>query len=410
MMPYFLRHYSTFAAKIVVYDENSTDGTRDIIKQCPIAELRDWPGKGLDDDLFTEAVNHIYREASGKFDWVAWPDVDELLWHPNMLKMLAETKADMLQATGWGMISATGLSGQSGQIYDHFRHGVRQLNYDKYLLWRPSVEIRHTLGRHTYSLEWPKCSGVKAPVPDLQLLHYRFLGLDKLAARNRRNYARCLNKTYGWNSAPKANADPNQGGGVAWAEAALRENRLVDVFTGKPTLKKLHLGCGSHQLLGWDNHDLDVDIRKRLPYADNSTSHILLSHTLEHVTHRESWAFMEEARRVLAPRGILRIAIPDISKLSREMTAEYQQSIKDNGFGDGTRKSALKACVFCHGHQAAWNAALLVTFLHAVGFSEVRQCECGKSQDPTLCNCELHGSVVGESVAQVETSVVEAIK
>lgn len=415
-MPFFLRHYATFADKIVVLDEHSTDGTREIVRACPIAELRDWPHRGLDDDKFLATVNTLYREARGKFDWVAFPDVDELLWHPAMLKMLSETKADMLQATGYAMISKDGVNGQPGQIYDHFKMGVPQPNYDKYLIWRPEVDIEHTLGRHTYDPFWPKCSGVKAKIPDLKLLHYHYLGVEQTGARNRRNYARCVKQddTYGWNYDAQHSADPKQNGTIAWVKAQLEENKLVNVFTGRPAmnpnLKKLHFGCGGHKFDGWLNHDAEVDLRKPLPFPNASSSYIYASHVIEHISHAEVWNFFEECLRVLDTNSTLRIAIPDMSKMQKDMTDEYQLAVKNGGHGDGSKKAALKAAVFCHGHKAAWNAELLITFMQAVGFSNVRQCFYGNSDDPELCGRELHGSVVGESVARVETSVVEGTK
>ena len=407
--PYFLRHYSTFASKIVVFCEPSTDGTEKIVESCPIAELRAWPHRGLDDDKFLEAVNSIYKEARGKFDWVIWADCDELLWHPGMLKMLSETKADILQATGYAMISRTGLTPVDGQIYDHYRQGIRQFNYDKAVIWRPEKEVVHTLGRHTYGDDFPKCNGVRAVVPGLKLLHYHFFGVEHTLARNRRNFARVLKTEYGWNSAPPANSDPKQSGGAAWVEAALRENRLVDVFTEQPALKKIHLGSGGHKIIGWENHDMDMDIRKPLPLPANSVSHIFIEHATEHVTHQQAWNFFEECHRVLVPGGVLRVAIPDMALLSRNMTQEYQDSVKASNHGDGNRKSTLRATVFEHGHQAAWTQELLATFLSAIGF-QAELCQCGKSRHHELNDIEQHWKTVGRNIAEVETGVVEGTK
>src|SRR3990172_8660514 len=156
LMPYFLRHYSTLASQIIIWDEQSTDGTREIIQSCPKAQLRDWPCKGLDDDRFLEAVNNWYKMARGSADWVMWPDIDEILYHPNPLQVLASANGDMVHATGYAMISKGNPPSGEGQIYDELRTGCRQNNYDKWIIWRPGVEIQHTAGRHTYGWQWPR--------------------------------------------------------------------------------------------------------------------------------------------------------------------------------------------------------------------------------------------------------------
>ncbi len=234
LMPFFLRHYATIADKIIVFDEQSTDGTREIVQACPKAELREWPWKGLDDERFREAVNEWYLEARGNYDWVAWPDIDELLWHPNLAKLLDETKADMLGAYGYAMVTREKLQKFSGQIYDRHRLGVRQPNYDKFLIWRAKADILHAHGRHSYLPEFPRCSGRRIAIPELKLLHYRYFGIDETKMRNERNYARALEKRFAWNYDQKHNDDPEQSGSLAWTSRVLLEGVMQDALQANP--------------------------------------------------------------------------------------------------------------------------------------------------------------------------------
>ena len=411
MMPFFLRHYSTFADKIIVYDENSTDGTREIVKACPKAELRDWTGRGLNDEEFIAAVNSLYKTVRGRADWVIWADCDELLYHPNPVAALASADGVVVPSTGYALISTNGFPSGSGQIYDYVRMGVRQENYDKMICWKPQISIQHTIGRHTYAgaNRWPKFTGQQSRDIGFKLLHCHHVGgVTATTQRNQRNYDRAINKKYAWNFAPDHNSNPKQSGSVAWVNALIKTGKMIDVIT-KPLLK-IQCGCGGHRFDGWENRDIETDIRQPLPFASNSASHIYASHLIEHVTHQQAWNFLAECKRVLVPDGILRVAIPDITQMSRRMTGEYQQAVKNGGHGDGTRESALKAAVFSHGHQAAWNQELLATFIEGVGFSSVRLCDYGISSDHEMCGRELHGQTVGEKVARVETSVVEANK
>jgi len=229
-MPYFLRHYSTLASQIIIWDEQSTDGTREIIQSCPKAQLRDWPCKGLDDDRFLEAVNNWYKMARGSADWVMWPDIDEILYHPNPLQVLASANGDMVHATGYAMISKGNPPSGEGQIYDELRTGCRQNNYDKWIIWRPGVEIQHTAGRHTYGWQWPRCNGRRSTKPNFKLLHYHYFGVDYTRQRNKRNYDRACNKRYAWNYSDGHNNNPKQNGSVAWVKAMLESGCTFDVF------------------------------------------------------------------------------------------------------------------------------------------------------------------------------------
>lgn len=412
MMPFFLRHYSTFAEKIVVYDEQSDDGTREILQRSPIVELREWPNKGLNDEKFIECVNSTV----GDCDWIIFADVDELLYHPDILRVLEEAKEDMIRATGYALISERGFPHHSApQIYRYVRTGIRQPNYDKLICWRSGVRVFHTIGRHTYD-DWPKCSGVRGSESKLKLLHCHHIGgVEWTRQRNKRNYDMAVDKKFAWNYAPQLDK-PDQVGTVAWVRDAIENKKLIDVMAipdygvKKTTLRKLQFGCGGNHLDGWENHDAEINITNPLPFSDGCASFIFAEHVIEHVTHRQAWLFLAECWRVLAPGGVVRIAIPDISRMSSHMTQEYADAVKSGGHGDGSFGSAIKAAVFEHGHQAAWDENLLASFLEAIGFKPLYTRSCGESDYPELRNIEGHGKVVGDEIARVETSIVEGVK
>ncbi len=56
------------------------------------------------------------------------------------------------------------------------------------------------------------------------------------------------------------------------------------------------------------------DVAKRLPLSDGSVDVLYSSHMLEHLDREEASLFLKEARRVLCPGGIIRLAVPDIHK------------------------------------------------------------------------------------------------
>ena len=192
-------------------------------------------------------------------------------------------------------------------------------------------------------------------------------------------------------------------------EATHRLERPEGPFLPRKPLR-LHLGCGGNQLPGWKNLDLpDLDITQALPFASGSTEFIFLEHVIEHVKATEAWEFFEECQRVLVVGGVLRLAFPCVEKIWREMTPEYAAMISEKGWGDGSRRAAMRAVVFEHGHQAVWTAAGMSAILESIGFT-VLPCSIGESSHPELCGLEQHWTQVGRAVNEVETVCLEACK
>lgn len=227
MMKYWLRHYSSFAERIVVLDENSTDGTRELVQSCPIAELRDWPFEGLDDEKFLDAINSPLSPCNA---WLMWADIDELLYHPDILWVLDNAREDVVLSTGYALIAPNGFPVDDGrQLYEQVLFGVRQPNYDKYICWRYGLPLIHTIGRHTQD-GFPRTLGRKGTVPRLKLYHCHHVGgVDFTAAKNKRNYDRAVNKRFAWNYT-KEHDRPEQVGTVAWVRDAIENNKLCKVW------------------------------------------------------------------------------------------------------------------------------------------------------------------------------------
>lgn len=411
MLPWFLRHYETWCDRMIFFDDKSTDGSRDIIRSNPKAELRDWPySTGLDDDRFRELWNSWYREACGQADWVLMPDCDEILLHPDPLRLLSETKADMVGSTGLALISKSGWPIDDGksQIYDLVRYGTSQENYSKFIAYRPTVNVEHAHGRHTYAGRYPKCSGVIDPVPRFKLLHCHQLGgVEHVEERNRRNFQRANEKRFAWNMAEDIQSNKDQGGTVAWVQDLIDRDAMVDIVGDfRPKMsRKLNFGCGGLLKEGWENFDLDVDISKPLPFQDGCASFIHAEHVMEHVTPQQAWLFLEECKRVLKPGGVVRIAVPDLERMHANMTPAYAKAVKDGGHGD----NPIRAAVFSHGHQGAWSEGLLWTVMEAIGF-KATGFKVGESEHPELRGAEQHWKTVGKEIETVETACVEGVK
>lgn len=186
---YFLRHYATFAENIIIYDDDSSDGTREEIAACPQAELRDWMGSdGLYDDEFLAFANEQWKEARGLADWVAWVDCDEFLYHQNILSVLERYYAEGVevpQIDGYTMVSDH-FPTTDGQIYDEIKTGFKDDIWSKKAIFR--VHMHWNVGRH--SIDTSQFTPVSSAAPEIKLLHYRALGLEYVKQRHRRNWER----------------------------------------------------------------------------------------------------------------------------------------------------------------------------------------------------------------------------
>ena len=57
------------------------------------------------------------------------------------------------------------------------------------------------------------------------------------------------------------------------------------------------------------------DLRRRLPFDDESVDVVYHSHVLEHIDHDQATPFLRECHRVLNSGGVLRVVVPDLELL-----------------------------------------------------------------------------------------------
>jgi SAM-dependent methyltransferase len=68
----------------------------------------------------------------------------------------------------------------------------------------------------------------------------------------------------------------------------------------------------------WPKDVRRVDVRKGLPFPDQSAHYIYSSHTFEHFTWAESIEVARECYRVLRRKGVIRVVVPDLGLIARE--------------------------------------------------------------------------------------------
>jgi len=100
-------------------------------------------------------------------------------------------------------------------------------------------------------------------------------------------------------------------------------------------MKYLNLGCGSRFHKEWVNLDKHPnnpqvqknDVRKGIPFSDNTFDVVYHSHLLEHLTKENALAFTNECFRVIKPGGVLRVVVPDLEQISRLYLLALENSL-----------------------------------------------------------------------------------
>lgn len=200
MLPFYLRHYGTFCERIVVYDNQSTDRSRETLRAHPKVEVRELESGGRFDEEANLRMKHEgYKAEVGRADFVIVGDVDEILWAPDMAEFLAGCQArgeTVIQSAGYQMVSARFPVGD-GQIYDLARLGAPYPGYSKTICFAPEVTIRWTPGCHR---AWGPAQAKICP-ERLPLLHYKFLSRRyvkrRYAAQNARRSEAMRKAGYG---------------------------------------------------------------------------------------------------------------------------------------------------------------------------------------------------------------------
>lgn len=184
LLPYFLRHYLTFADKIFIIDDCSTDRTKEIAISSSKVKLLNFKRTGIDfhDDVIETLESSYKKYSRGIADWVICVDSDEFIYHKdinNVLQKQCNAGAQVLKSIGYTMVSEK-VPNKNGQIYDECKTGIRTRQYDKTVIFNPKNDITFGRGQHTTNVS----GNVKFIDAGLLLLHYRYLSKEYFIERS----------------------------------------------------------------------------------------------------------------------------------------------------------------------------------------------------------------------------------
>lgn len=188
IIPYFLRHYETFADRIFVWDDGSNDGTREILDAHPKVKVLPLSLGRCDDDYFISHLWPQYKGISrGNADWVMCVDADEFIYHSNIIAKIEELSSKGFKRVfcyGYTMYHPT-FPTTDGQIYDEVKIGVPDRWSNKTVLFTPDLKMKWSRGRH-------RCNHLSENVTarentGIHILHFRYLGWDYYRDRTKKN-------------------------------------------------------------------------------------------------------------------------------------------------------------------------------------------------------------------------------
>jgi hypothetical protein len=185
ILPHFLNHYSKFANKITIFDNESTDNSVNIITsfdKCDTNVISYSSDNKLNDIKYVGIKNNCWKNDPSEYVIVC--DLDEFLYTENIFDYLNKNNFyDVFMPNGYDMISTT-FPTYNTPITQQVINGFFHSGLCKSILFKPNMlsNINYQPGAHTsnpigYKIITKSCDNLK-------LLHYKRLSLEYLINRN----------------------------------------------------------------------------------------------------------------------------------------------------------------------------------------------------------------------------------
>lgn len=212
LLPYIIRHYRTYASKLVIHNA----GQPLKLRPAKGVVIMPWDCHEVSNTRYMELCNSCWKGTNA--DFVIVVDADEFIWFPEgAAKTLAAYMAKgaaVIKTHGFEMFSGHLPTGP-GQIYDEIKFGAPDDKwYAKPCLFSPKLVRDSALGIGQHEADPVLHDGRKLRVghdwpfatPPAYLLHYHQIGpAEAIAARYEGNIERMCaeNREKGWGNLKK---------------------------------------------------------------------------------------------------------------------------------------------------------------------------------------------------------------
>lgn len=208
ILPFVVDYWKRFVTQAYVYDNGSTDGSVDYLRQFDWIEVRHFDTEGMNDDVQRGIKNSCWKESKGKADWVIVCDMDEVIYSQHMAEELQYMKDNGYNILGTPWYA---LCGESKPVYKEgvllhqiinraYKQDInRQYNdIGKFMLFDPNVitDMNYEVGCHEanpkpsfklyksnkiYAIHFDKGFGVEYMIERRKLMN------DRLSQTNKDN-------------------------------------------------------------------------------------------------------------------------------------------------------------------------------------------------------------------------------
>lgn len=167
-LPFIVKYWENVADKVIVYDNESTDGSIEYLKQFPFVEVRTFKTENtMQEYVQLDLKNNIWKESRGKADFVIVSDMDEVVWADDLVGNLKKAKENGITILEYPLVSV--ISDKELSV-DDFVHKQdvgffkdREMGRGKVNLFSPNdiQEMRYVPGAHFCSpIGNVKCSRI----------------------------------------------------------------------------------------------------------------------------------------------------------------------------------------------------------------------------------------------------------
>lgn len=188
MLPFMFYHYGSLVERFFIFDNGSTDSSREIINRHPKAELIPFQTKGFDDIAHMRIKNECWKKSRGKADYVIVCDIDEFTYlsQPmSFFKELQEQNISIPLSIGYNMVAEEFPKySKTPSLISAVNRGVISNDYSKCLFFDPYkiVDINYEPGAHICH---PTGMVRYSKYPLYRVLHYKNLGYEYVIDRSK---------------------------------------------------------------------------------------------------------------------------------------------------------------------------------------------------------------------------------
>jgi len=151
----------------------------------------------------------------------------------------------------------------------------------------------------------------------------------------------------------------------------------------EPGVRRLNWGCGTSPDPGWVNSDIkddpavdvSADILQGLPLNADSFDYAVSIHALPELRYAEQVPALMELRRVLAPGGVLRLALPDLDRAIRAYQEDDHEYFLVPDSDARSIGSKMIVQLLWYGYsKTLFTFDFVAELLERAGFGDVQRC------------------------------------